>query len=76
MGIPKSYEQMNKQQRAKFLLSQGVKAKLDIDPSNLCPAFVPLVKGVGVIKCGYFQDENAAISAGVASLHKAMQTEG
>ncbi len=62
------YSQMSVQQRAKHLLSLGVFAKLGIDPDAMQPGYSANVRGIGMLPCGYHQDEQAAIDAGTAWL--------
>lgn len=62
------YSEMTRQQRAEYLLSKGVEAKLDIDPDDLRPGYAAHVIGVGKLPCGYHDSEQAAIDAGTAFL--------
>lgn len=62
------YSEMTVQKRAKYLLEQGVEAKLDIDPDTLAPGYAARVIGVGKLPCGYHDSEQAAIDAGTAFL--------
>lgn len=69
-----SYSEMNIQQRAEYLLKQGVVAKIDIDPALMEPAYVAHVVGVGMLPCGHHKSEQSAIEAGVKWLQaKAIQ---
>lgn len=59
----------NKTERARYLLSVGVTAKLTIDPEALHPAYVPKVEHILLASlCGYFDSEEAAIEAGTKRL--------
>ena len=58
------YAEMNKQQRAQYLLDKGVIAQLDIDPENLEPGYLAAVPGVSTLPCGYHPTEAEAIQAG------------
>lgn len=62
------YSEMSVQQRAEYLLSKGVVAKLDIDPDALAPGYAAHVVGAGKLPCGYHDSEQAAIDAGTAWL--------
>ncbi len=62
------YSEMTKRQRAEYLLSKGVEAKLDIDPVELVPGYSAHVIGVGKLPCGYHASEQAAIDAGTEFL--------
>lgn len=63
------YSEMNRQQRAEYLLMKGVVAKIEIDPDALEPGYAPHVAGVGrLLACGYHKSERAAIEAGEAWL--------
>jgi hypothetical protein len=63
-----TYDDMNVQQRAEYLLTLGVEAKLDIDPEEQLPGFVAHVTGVGKLPCGYHGSPQEAIDAGTAWL--------
>lgn len=70
MSLPENYSTMSVQERAKFLLSQGLEAKLDIDPDKLEPGFVAYVHEVGKLPCGFYSSEPDAIAAGLAWLNE------
>jgi len=63
-----NYEAMNIQQRAQYLLDQGVTAKLEINSETFSPAYVPQVIGVGNLQCGFFESPQVAIEMGTAWL--------
>lgn len=67
------YAEMTRQQRAEYLLAQGVEAKLDIDPETLAPGYAAHVTGVGKLPCGYHESDQAAIDAGTAWLREKAQ---
>jgi hypothetical protein len=58
------FKEMNRQQRAQFLLDKGVVAQLDIDPVKIEPAYLAAVPGIGSLPCGYFETEGDAVTAG------------
>lgn len=64
------YSQMNIQQRAAYLLSKGVEAKLGVDPDALKPGYAAHVVGVGALPCGYHGSEQLAIDAGTEWLRE------
>ena len=69
------YSEINVQQRAEYLLTKGVEAKMDIDPEALAPGYAAHAVGVGKLPCGYHASEQAAIDAGEAWLReKALPT--
>lgn len=68
------YSEMSVQQRAEYLLAQGVIAKLDIDPEAMEPGYAAHVIGVGKLPCGYHASEEAAIAAGLAWLREKATT--
>jgi hypothetical protein len=76
------YSDMTLQQRADYLLSHGVLAKLDIDPEKLEPAYSAYVIVDGeIIKLspvGYHDSEQSAVQAGIEWLREkaGMTTRG
>jgi len=59
------YEQMNVSQRAQYLLSMGIEAKLDIDPVALEPGYAAFAVVNGAkLPCGYHKSQDEAIGAG------------
>jgi hypothetical protein len=68
------YREMNVQQRAEYLLSKGVEAKLDIDPEALAIGYAAHAIGVGKLPCGYHDSEQAAIDAGTTWLRSKAMT--
>ena len=68
------YSEMNVQQRAEYLMTKGVEAKLDIDPEALAPGYAAHVIGIGKLPCGYHESKQAAIDAGTAWLREKAMT--
>jgi hypothetical protein len=58
------YQEMNRQQRAAYLLEKGVIAELAIDAKTMTPAYIAVVPCVGSLPCGCHDDEQGAITAG------------
>lgn len=69
------FNEMNTQQRAAYLLSQGIEAKFDIDPTTLTPGFSAHVVGIGKLPCGYYESEQAATDAGIDWLLRKMEPD-
>ena len=62
------YTEMTVQQRAEYLLSKGVTAKLEIDPDAMAPGYAPHIMGVGRLPCGYHKSDADAVAAGTTWL--------
>lgn len=60
-----SYSEMSIQQRATYLMSKGVTAKLDIDPDAINFGYAAHAIGVGKLPCGYHESEQEAVDAGM-----------
>lgn len=67
---------MNTQQRAQYLLAQGVEARLGIDPTTLTPGYGAHVVAIGQLPVGYSASSQAAIDAGTAWLRTKAGTSG
>lgn len=61
---------MSKQERAEYLLSIGVTAKIDLNKDSMCFDFIAYVVGAGSLPCGYHASEQAAIDAGTQWLRE------
>ena len=65
-----TYEEMNVQQRAEYLLAKGVTAKLGFDRDAMEPGYYAQVDDMGQLPCGYHKSAAAAIESGTAWLRQ------
>ncbi len=59
-----SYNEMSIQQRATYLMSKGVTAKIDIDPDAMNFGYAAH-SVFGKLPCGYHESEQQAVDAGM-----------
>lgn len=63
--IPENWSEMTAAERAKHLLSAGVTAQIDINPTELAPEFVAYSCQVKLMPAGFHQSKESAIEAGI-----------